>query len=66
MGVIREIIERLRWMLITVQDFSLFTASVVGASVTRPFYGKEMVHQLHFAAIGSLLIVVISSAVRPS
>jgi phospholipid/cholesterol/gamma-HCH transport system permease protein len=63
MGVIQTIIERVRGILFTVQDFSIFTASAVRAAVTRPFYGREIVHQLHFAGIGSLLIVVISSAV---
>jgi phospholipid/cholesterol/gamma-HCH transport system permease protein len=63
MGVIQTIVEGMRGVLIAVQDFSIFTASVLRASFTRPYYGKEIVHQLHFAGIGSLLIVVVSSAV---
>ena len=63
MGVIKTIVERLRGVLIAVQDFAIFTASVVRACFSRPFYGRETIHQLHFAGIGSLLIVALSSAV---
>lgn len=50
-------------MVETVQDFSLFSAAAIRAAVTLPYYGRELMSQLHFAAIGSLLIVVISSAI---
>ena len=63
MGVIESIVERVRAILTAVQDFAIFTAATLRACVTRPFYGREIIHQLHFALIGSLLIVVISSAV---
>ena len=63
MGMIQTIIERVRGILITVQDFSIFTAATIRACFGRPFYGRELIHQLHFAGIGSLLIVVLSSAV---
>lgn len=63
MGVIQTIIERVRGILTTVQDFSIFTAATIRACFGRPFYGRELIHQLHFAGIGSLLIVVLSSAV---
>lgn len=63
MGVIESIVERVRAILIAVQDFSIFTASTLRACVSPPFYGREMTHQLFFAGIGSLLIVVLSSAV---
>ncbi len=47
----------------SVQEFTLFTVAVIRATTTRPFYGREMIHQLYFAGIGSLLIVVVSSLV---
>ena len=50
-------------MVQTVQEFTLFGVDVVRASFTPPFYGRETLHQLYFAGIGSLLIVVVSSAV---
>jgi phospholipid/cholesterol/gamma-HCH transport system permease protein len=55
--------ERLRRLLITVQDFTLFTWATLRASVTRPFYATETMHQLYFAGIGSLVIVVLTSVV---
>ena len=57
MGVIQTIIERVRGILIALQDFTLFTAAAFSACFTRPFYGRELIHQLHFAGIGSLMIV---------
>jgi phospholipid/cholesterol/gamma-HCH transport system permease protein len=63
MGVIQTIIERVRGTLIALQDFTLFTAAAFRACFSRPFYGRELIHQLHFAGIGSLMIVVLSSAV---
>lgn len=61
--MIQGLIERLRRVLIIVQDFSLFTAALLRTAFIPPFYGREMMHQLYFAGIGSLLIVVLSSAV---
>lgn len=63
MGLISAIVERLRRAVEIVQDLTLFTAAAIRATVTPPYYGREMMSQLHFAAIGSLLIVVVSSAV---
>jgi phospholipid/cholesterol/gamma-HCH transport system permease protein len=63
MGVIESIVERVRAILTTVQDFAIFTAETLRACVTPPFYVREMKHQLYFAGIGSLLIVALSSAV---
>ncbi|MGH7680723.1 MAG: MlaE family ABC transporter permease [Candidatus Eiseniibacteriota bacterium] len=63
MDLIRTLIERFRRMVQTIQEFTLFSVGVIRAAFTPPFYGREMVSQLHFAAIGSLLIVVVSSAV---
>jgi len=56
-------VERLRRMIQSVQEFTLFTVDVLRATFSPPFYGREMVHQLYFAGIGSLLIVVVSSVV---
>jgi phospholipid/cholesterol/gamma-HCH transport system permease protein len=61
--VIAAILERLRRIVEDVQDLTLFTGESLRALVTRPFYLRETIHQLHFAAIGSLLIVLISSIV---
>lgn len=63
MDLIPALVERLRRMVQTVQEFTLFGVDVVRASFTPPFYGRETLHQLYFAGIGSLLIVVVSSAV---
>lgn len=63
MEVIAALVERLRRTLEVVQDLSLFTASTIRASFARPFYGAEFLTQLHFATIGSLLIVIVSSIV---
>lgn len=63
MPLITAVIERVRRLLVTVQDFSLFSWAAIRATFTPPYYGREMLSQLHFATIGSLLIVVISSAV---
>jgi phospholipid/cholesterol/gamma-HCH transport system permease protein len=56
-------IERLRRILETVQDFSLFTFAALRAVFGRPFYAREMLQQLYFAGIGSLFIVSITSLV---
>jgi phospholipid/cholesterol/gamma-HCH transport system permease protein len=61
--MIHALTERLRRVLQTVQDFSLFTAALLKTAFIPPFYGREMMHQLYFAGIGSLLIVVVSGTV---
>lgn len=58
-------VERLRRMIQSVQDFTLFSVAVLRAS-TPPFYWRETLHQLHFAGIGSLMIVIISSTAAGS
>ena len=63
MPLIAAVVERIRRLVETVQDFSLFSWAAIRASVSPPYYGRELMNQLHFAAIGSLLIVVVSSAV---
>ena len=63
MDVIAALVERLRRSIEVVQDLSLFTASSIRACFSRPFYGSEFLTQLHFATIGSLLIVLVSSLV---
>lgn len=63
MDLIPALIERFRRMVQTVQEFTLFSIEVIRAAFTPPFYGRETLNQLYFAGIGSLLIVVVSSAV---
>jgi len=63
MGLLSAFVERLRRMIQSVQEFTLFSVDVVRATFSPPFYGREMMHQLYFAGIGSLLIVVVSSVV---
>jgi len=63
MELIIAIRERLRRFLITIQEFSLFTVAVLRATFTPPFHATETVHQLYFAGIGSLTIVVLTAAV---
>jgi phospholipid/cholesterol/gamma-HCH transport system permease protein len=63
MELFSALVERLRRMIQSVQEFTLFTVDVVRATFSPPFYGREMVHQLYFAGIGSLLIVVVSAIV---
>lgn len=63
MDLIPALIERFRRMVQTVQEFTLFSVEVIRAAFTPPFYGRETLNQLYFAGIGSLLIVVVSSAV---
>jgi len=55
--------ERFRQLLITIQDFTLFTWAAIRASATPPFHATETMHQLYFAGIGSLVIVVLTSVV---
>ena len=57
------VLERLRGILMVVQDFVLFAASAIRATLTPPYYGREFLTQLHFALIGSMLIVVVSATV---
>jgi phospholipid/cholesterol/gamma-HCH transport system permease protein len=61
--MIRTVIERLRRTLVTTQEFTLFTVALIRTAFIPPFYGREMMHQLYFAGIGSLLIVVVSGTV---
>ena len=61
--MIEGLIERLRRTLQTIQEFTLFTVALVRTAFIPPFYGREMMHQLYFAGIGSLLIVVVSATV---
>lgn len=50
-------------MVASVQDFTLFAVGAVRASLAPPFYRHETAHQLHFATIGSLLIVCVSAII---
>lgn len=61
--MIAAMLDRVRRVVESVQDLALFTGATVGAMFSRPLYFRETVHQLHFAAIGSLLIVLVSSLV---
>jgi phospholipid/cholesterol/gamma-HCH transport system permease protein len=61
--VLLAILERFRRLVQGVQDLTLFGVEAIRCTFSRPFYIRETVHQLHFAAIGSLFIVVISSVV---
>ena len=63
MDLIHALVERFRRMVQTVQEFTLFAVDVGRAAFTPPLYGRETVHQLYFAGIGSLLIVVVSATV---
>ena len=63
MGLLHALVERLRRMIQSVQEFTLFSVDVARATFSPPFYGREMVQQLFFAGIGSLLITVVSSIV---
>ena len=63
MGLLSAFVERLRRMIQSTQEFTLFSVDVLRATLSPPFYGREMVHQLYFAGIGSLLIVVVTSIV---
>lgn len=63
MGVIAAIVEWVRHALEVVQDFVLFAWAAIRATFTPPYYGREFMSQLHFAMVGSLVIVVLSAAV---
>jgi phospholipid/cholesterol/gamma-HCH transport system permease protein len=62
-GVIAAIVEGTRRILEIVQDFVLFSWAAIRATFTPPYYGREFMSQLHFAMVGSLVIVVLSAAV---
>ena len=55
--------NRVRRLLETVQDVTLFTVSVLRSAFRPPFYRQEILEQLHFALVGSLGIVMFSSLV---
>ncbi|HET7903024.1 MAG TPA: ABC transporter permease [Candidatus Eisenbacteria bacterium] len=61
--MIAAMLDRVRGVVESVQDLALFTGATVSAMFSRPLYFRETIHQLHFAAIGSLLIVLVSSLV---
>jgi phospholipid/cholesterol/gamma-HCH transport system permease protein len=61
--VIVALVERFRSLLEVVQDFTLFTFETIRSCFRRPFYAQETFHQLHFALIGSLAIVLVSALV---
>jgi phospholipid/cholesterol/gamma-HCH transport system permease protein len=61
--LLRAAAERLRRILLDVQEFTLFTVAAVQASIRRPYYARETLQQLYFAGIGSLSIVAITSIV---
>lgn len=63
MDLIAALIERFRRMVEIVQDLVLFSWAAIRASLTPPYYAQEFLSQLHFALVGSLLIVVLSAAV---
>ena len=63
MDLISALVERLRALLTIIQDFVLFGAAAIRAMFTPPYYRHEFITQLHFALIGSLLIVALSAAV---
>ena len=56
-------LEWFRRLVETVQDYTLFTFETLRSCLGRPFYARETMHQLHFALIGSLTIVLISAIV---
>ena len=55
--------DRLRRLLETVQDVTLFCVQVVRSAFLPPYYKHEIVEQIHFALVGSLFIVMFSSLV---
>jgi phospholipid/cholesterol/gamma-HCH transport system permease protein len=60
---LRLVADRFLGLLETLQDAALFAFRTVRAAFRPPFYAHETLEQIHFAGIGSLFIVVISSAV---
>ena len=63
MELIGALIERLRRVVEVVQDYTLFSWAAIRATFFPPYYRREFLTQLHFALVGSLLIVVVSAAV---
>jgi phospholipid/cholesterol/gamma-HCH transport system permease protein len=61
--LIAAIVERVRRVVETVQDYVLFSWDAIRATFSPPYYSREFMTQLHFALVGSLLIVVVSAAV---
>ena len=55
--------DRLRRVLVTVQDVTLFCVSVLRSAFFPPYYKHEIVEQVHFAMIGSMFIVMFSALV---
>lgn len=63
MDLIAAILTRVRRIIEIVQDYVLFSWGAIRATFSPPWYGREFLTQLHFALVGSLLIVIISAAV---
>jgi phospholipid/cholesterol/gamma-HCH transport system permease protein len=61
--LIAALVERLRRALEILQDYVLFAGAAIKATFTRPYYAREFLTQFHFALVGSLVIVALSSAV---
>jgi len=61
--LIAALVAPIRRVVEVVQDFVLFAWGAIRATLSPPWYGREFLSQLHFALIGSLLIVVVSAAV---
>jgi len=61
--IIGALVEWFRRLLEAVQDYTIFTFETIRSGFGRPFYAQETIHQLHFALIGSLPIVLISAVV---
>jgi len=55
--------NRLRQVLETVQDVTLFCVSVLRSAFFPPYYKHEIIEQIHFSMIGSMFIVMISALV---
>ncbi len=54
-------LERVKRALFGIQDMAFFTGRTLAAAVTRPFYGRDLYEQMHFAGWGSLHLVLLSS-----
>jgi len=57
------VVERVRRVVESVQDATLFTVGAAQAAFQPPFYAHEALEQIHFTGIGSLFIVMISAIV---
>ena len=53
--------DRLKSTLYGVQNWTLYSAGVVGRMVTRPFYFRDLYEQLLFIGVGSVHLVVLSA-----